>query len=151
MWTIHYNSIGICAVGFLLNLKVTRILSVADPGFSRRLCANSQKCYYFSIFLPKTACKWKNLDTQGVGGARPWCPPWIRKCLSLLKGKKEKNHLSLLYSVSTSCTVNFRLKKTSSSRSTELYLPSVFGCRLPRTSLAFPLAMGVPTDAVFAW
>ena len=27
--------------------------------------ANSQKCYYFSIFLPKTAWKWKNLDPQG--------------------------------------------------------------------------------------
>ena len=32
-----------------------------------RGCANSQKCYYFSIFLPKTAWKWKNLDP---GGAR---------------------------------------------------------------------------------
>ena len=28
---------------------------VADPGFSRGGCTNSQKCYYFSIFLPKTA------------------------------------------------------------------------------------------------
>ena len=31
------------------------IHSVVDPGFSRGECGNSQKCYYFSIFLPKTA------------------------------------------------------------------------------------------------
>ena len=36
-------------------------------------CPNSQKCYYFSIFLPKTAWKWKNLDSQG--DARPWRAP----------------------------------------------------------------------------
>ena len=30
-----------------------------------RGCVNSQKCYYFSIFLPKTAWKWKNLDPMG--------------------------------------------------------------------------------------
>ena len=47
--------------------------SVADPGFSPGGCANSQKCYYFSIFFPKTAWKWKNLDPQG--GARPWRRP----------------------------------------------------------------------------
>ena len=45
--------------------------TVADPGFSLRGCANSQKCYYFSIFFPKSAWKWKNLDPQG---ARPSCP-----------------------------------------------------------------------------
>ena len=39
---------------------------VADPGFSPGGCANSQKCYYFSNFLPKTAWKWKNLDLRGA-------------------------------------------------------------------------------------
>ena len=31
-----------------------------------RGCANSQKCYYFSNFLLKTAWKWKNLDPRGA-------------------------------------------------------------------------------------
>ena len=52
-------------------------LPVADPGFSPGGGANSQKCYYFSIFC---AWKWKTLDPQG--GARvPGAPPWIRQCL----------------------------------------------------------------------
>ena len=32
-----------------------RTRSVADPGFPRGGGANSQNCYYFAIFLPKTA------------------------------------------------------------------------------------------------
>ena len=40
-----------------------------------RGCANSQKCYYFSNFLPKTAWKWKNLDRGGTH--------WIRQCILL--------------------------------------------------------------------
>ena len=30
-------------------------ITVADPGFPRGGGANSQNCYYFAIFLPKTA------------------------------------------------------------------------------------------------
>ena len=41
------------------------------------------KMLLFFNFLPKTAWKWKNLDPQW-GGARPWCPPWIRQWIKLL-------------------------------------------------------------------
>ena len=48
---------------------------MAVLGFSRGGCANSQKYYYFSIFLPKTARKWKNLDPQrGASLAAPLDP-----------------------------------------------------------------------------
>ena len=43
--------------------------TVADPGFSQGGCDNSQKCYYFSFFLPTTAWEWKNLDPGGIPGA----------------------------------------------------------------------------------
>ena len=56
--------------------------------------ANSQKCYYFSIFLPKTAWKWKNLDPQGgarvpgapLGSANAiiW-PNFPRNCMKMKK------------------------------------------------------------------
>ena len=39
--------------------------TVVDLGFFRSGCANSQKCYYFPIFSPKTVWKWKNLDPHG--------------------------------------------------------------------------------------
>ena len=34
-------------------LSIKNPKAVADPGFSPGGCANSQKCYYFSIFFPK--------------------------------------------------------------------------------------------------
>ena len=57
---------------------------MVDPGFSREGCANYQKRYYFSIFLPKTAWKTKNLNPAG---ARLLAPPWIRqwKVLSIFQ------------------------------------------------------------------
>ena len=45
--------------------------ALADPGFSPGGCTNSQKCYYFSIFLPKTTWKWKNLQPQGGASLAP--------------------------------------------------------------------------------
>ena len=40
---------------YMTSVYVLNGFAVVDPGFSRGGCANSQKCYYFSIFLPKTA------------------------------------------------------------------------------------------------
>ena len=49
--------------------------------FPRGGGANSQKCYYFSIFC------WKLHENERIwtprGGARPWRPPWIRQCYEL--------------------------------------------------------------------
>ena len=44
-----------------VELYFTRMLPVADPGFSRGGggCANSQKCYYFSTFFAENCM---NLD-----------------------------------------------------------------------------------------
>ena len=50
------------------------IISVADPGFSPGGCANSQNCYYFSIFCWKLHEN-ERIWTPGGGGARPWRPP----------------------------------------------------------------------------
>ena len=52
---------------------------MADPGFFPGGGANSQKCYYFSIFCRKLHEN-ERIWTPG-GGARPWRPPWIRQWL----------------------------------------------------------------------
>ena len=46
---------------------------VADPGFSQGGGANSQKCYYFSIFCRKLHENGRIWTPRG--GARPWRPP----------------------------------------------------------------------------
>ena len=48
---------------------------VADPGFSRGRCANSQKCYYFSIFCRKL----HENERIWTNGGRPLRSPWIRQ------------------------------------------------------------------------
>ena len=48
-------------------------LSVADPGFSPGGGANSQKCYYFSIFCRKLHENERIWTPRG--GTRPWHPP----------------------------------------------------------------------------
>ena len=54
-------------------------ISVADPGFSPG-GANSQKCYYFSIFCQKLHENERIWTPGGGGGARvPGAPPWIRQ------------------------------------------------------------------------
>ena len=50
------------------------MLAVADPGFSPGGGANSQKCYYFSIFCRKLHEN-ERIWTPRGGGARPWRPP----------------------------------------------------------------------------
>ena len=50
------------------------LIALADPGFSREGCANSQKCYYFTIFSQKLH---ENERIWTPGGARS--PPWIRQ------------------------------------------------------------------------
>ena len=57
----------------------TQMLPVADPGFSPGGCANSQNCYYFSNFCRKL--HENEIIWSPRGGARPWCPPWIRQWL----------------------------------------------------------------------
>ena len=47
--------------------------AVADPGFSPGGGANSQKCYYFSIFCRKLHENERIWTPRG--GARPWRPP----------------------------------------------------------------------------
>ena len=46
---------------------------MADPGFSPGGGANSQKCYYFSIFCRKLHENERIWTPRG--GARPWRPP----------------------------------------------------------------------------
>ena len=55
---------------------VKHLSTLADLGFSRGggTLEVGVLTYYFPNFLPKTAWKWKNLDT---GGTRPWRTPWI--------------------------------------------------------------------------
>ena len=43
-------------------------ITVADSGFPWKVCASSQKCYYFANFLPKIAWKLKKFEPQGGGG-----------------------------------------------------------------------------------
>ena len=80
------------------------LYSVADPGFSPGGCANSQKCYYFSIFLPKTAWKWKNLDP---GGARPWRPQPLDPPMILFW--KKPNITKKIYLINDSRFVEARI------------------------------------------
>ena len=50
---------------------------MADPGFSRGRCANSEKCYYFSIFFCRKLHENERIWTpgkRGVPGA-PLDPP----------------------------------------------------------------------------
>ena len=46
-------------------LHVLAYMTVADPGFSRGGCANSQKCYYFSIFFAENCMKMKEFGPPG--------------------------------------------------------------------------------------
>ena len=62
----------------LITLQVFGLLylPVADPGFSREGCANSQIGIIFKKNLPRTAWKWKNFDPRGAStGAPPLDPP----------------------------------------------------------------------------
>ena len=65
------------------HLLLSQIRSVADPGFSPGGGANSQKCYYFSIFCRKLHENERIWTPEGRG-ARPWRPPWIRQCRFIL-------------------------------------------------------------------
>ena len=59
-------------VCILMEYILVLIFTNIPSGGSRILprgCANSQKCYYFSFFLPKTASKLKNLDNRGGGAS----------------------------------------------------------------------------------
>ena len=59
---------------------------MADPGFSPGGCANSQKCYYFSIFSQKLH---ENERILHPGGARvPGAPPLDPPMESLQIGAK---------------------------------------------------------------
>ena len=53
--------------------------AVADPGFSPGGGANSQKCYYFSIFCRKLHEN-ERIWTPRGGARVPGAPPWIRQC-----------------------------------------------------------------------
>ena len=67
---IHYflfNETWSTFVRFIL------LSAVADPGFSPGGGANSQKCYYFSIFCRKLHENERIWTPRG--GARPWRPP----------------------------------------------------------------------------
>ena len=52
---------------------------MADPGFSPGGGANSQKCYYFSIFCQKLHEN-ERIWTPRGGARVPGAPPWIRQC-----------------------------------------------------------------------
>ena len=73
---ILFLDLCIVSVCCYLNLTLASKMvyeTVADPGFSPGGCANSQKCYYLSIFSQKLH------ETERIsgpmGGARPWRPP----------------------------------------------------------------------------
>ena len=69
---------GIIVAGNGYDLGDYEGLSVADPGFSPGGAANSQKCYYFSIFCRKLHENERIWDPRGGGGASlapPLDPP----------------------------------------------------------------------------
>ena len=51
---------------------------MADPGFSPGGAPTPKSAIIFQFFA-ENCMKMKEFGPPG-GGARPWCPPWIRQC-----------------------------------------------------------------------
>ena len=68
-----FNVTIVSSFQYLFFITNCNRFSVADPGFSPGGGANSQKCYYFSIFCRKLHENERIWTPRG--GARPWRPP----------------------------------------------------------------------------
>ena len=74
LWTLLATKWLSFIIRQLVN-SVRHIMSVADPGFSPGGCANSQNCYYFSIFCQKVHENERIWTPRGGGARVPGAPP----------------------------------------------------------------------------